>query len=122
MSKRDNKERGNQGENKAFDYLKSKGYSIIARNWRSRYGEIDIIAFKNNTLVFVEVKTLPNASIDMLQKVLNTEKQKRILKTSKCFLLNNRQYSNCYIRYDVCIMDMPGLPNVYHIENAFLEN
>jgi putative endonuclease len=45
------------GENAAVDFLKKKGYLIIERNFRKRYGEIDIIAIKDNVLVFIEVKT-----------------------------------------------------------------
>ena len=112
---------GNDGETRASAYLESKGFEIIERNWRTNRGEIDIIAFKNDTLVFVEVKTLPNGTLDMIQRELNYQKRERILKTSKRFLLNHRQYSNSYIRYDVIVIDMPGLEPVYHIENAFTE-
>lgn len=59
--------------------------------------------------------------MELLSKVLNKDKQKRIVKTSKLFLLNNRQYSNSYVRYDVIVIDMPGVSQVYHIENAFME-
>lgn len=112
---------GNDGENRAADYLVSKGFEIIERNWRTNRGEIDIIAFKNDVLVFVEVKTLPNGTLDMIQRELNNQKCQRILKTSKRFLLNHRQYSNSYVRFDVIVIDMPGLEPVYHIENAFSE-
>ena len=112
---------GNAGENKAADYLTGKGYSILARNWRTKSGEIDIIAVKDETLVFVEVKSLPNGTNELLQTELNRGKLQRIVKTSKRFLLNHRQYSNSYVRYDVIVIDMPGMPDVYHIENAFTE-
>lgn len=115
------RETGINGEQKASDYLISQGFSILERNWRTRTGEIDIIALKDEVIVFVEVKTLPNATIDMLKSVLSYRKQQRILKTSKCFLLNHRQYSNSLVRYDVIVMDMPGFPKVYHIQNAFSE-
>jgi len=112
---------GNEGENRAADFLKSRGFSIIERNWRTKGGEIDIIAYKNDMIVFVEVKTLPNGTIDMIQRELNNQKRERILKISKRFLLNHRQYSNSYVRYDVIVIDMPGFDPVYHIENAFTE-
>ena len=115
------KERGNRGEEKAAFYLISKGFSIIERNWRTKGGEIDIIAYKNDILVFVEVKTLPNGTMDMIQRELNYQKRQRIIKTSKRFLLNHRQYSNSYVRFDVIVIDMPGLEPVYHVENAFSE-
>ena len=115
------KQIGNYGEDKACQFFIKKGYEILERNWRTRSGEIDIIAYKEEILVFIEVKTLPNGTVDMLQKVLNQQKFKRILKTSKRFLLNHREYSNSYIRYDVIVIDMPGLSPVYHIKNAFTE-
>ena len=116
-----NKQTGEDGENRATEYLISKGFAIIERNWRTKGGEIDIIAFQNDTIVFVEDKTLPNGTIDMIQRELNYQKRQRIIKTSKRFLLNHRQYSNSYIRYDVIVIDMPGFERVYHIENAFTE-
>ena len=116
-----NKQTGEDGENRATEYLISKGFAIIERNWRTKGGEVDIIAFKNDILVFVEVKTLPNGTPDMIQRELNNQKRERIIKTSKRFLLNHRQYSNSYVRYDVIVIDMPGYPDVYHIENAFTE-
>ena len=112
---------GSEGENRAASYLENKGFTIIKRNWRTKRGEIDIIAVKNDTLVFVEVKTLPNGTLDMIQRELNYQKRERILKTSKRFLLNHREYNNSYVRFDVIVIDMPGLEPVYHIENAFSE-
>lgn len=112
---------GNCGEDRACEYLKNKGFEILFRNWRTREGEIDIIGIIDEIVVFFEVKTLPNATEDMLLRVLNAKKMQRIVKTSKRFLINHRQYSNSYIRFDVIIIDMPGYPEVYHIENAFTE-
>lgn len=112
---------GNDGEQRVNDYLKKNGYQVIDRNWRTRTGEIDIIAYKEETLVFLEVKTIPNGTLDMLQRELNQQKFKRILKTSKRFLLNHREYSNSYVRYDVIVVDMPGYESIYHVENAFTE-
>ena len=115
------KTKGDAGEDRAALYLEEKGFKIIARKWRTRNGEIDIIAEMDDYLVFFEVKTLPKGTNDMLLRELNQEKQQRILKTSKRFLLNHRQYNDSYIRFDVIVIDMPGYPPVYHIENAFME-
>ena len=112
---------GDYGEEKASQYLIQKGYTILARNWRTKTGEIDIIASKDEVIVFAEVKTLPNGTPELLQTELNRGKLQRIVKTSKRFLLKHRQYSNSYVRYDVIVIDMPGFPEVYHIENAFTE-
>ena len=112
---------GNAGENKAAEYLEEHGFTIISRNFRTKGGEIDIIALKDDVVVFVEVKSLPNGTPELLQTELNSRKLQRIVKSSKCFLLKHRQYSNSYIRYDVIVIDMPGYPKAYHIENAFTE-
>ena len=82
------KTKGDAGEDRAALYLEEKGFKIIARKWRTRSGEIDIIAEKDDYLVFFEVKTLPKGTNDMLLRELNQEKQQRILKTSKRFLLS----------------------------------
>ena len=115
------KNTGTDGENRAAAYLELHGFSVLARNWRTRTGEIDIIGVSGQTLVFFEVKTLPHGSPEMLAHVLDARKQKRIIETSKCFLSIHRQYSKSYIRYDVIVVDMPGKPEVYHLENAFSE-
>lgn len=120
LSKKNKKIIGNSGEDKAASYLEKNGYSILHRNWRTRCGEIDIIAEKGNFLVFVEVKTLPSGNIEILSLELNQKKQKRISETSKFFLAINRKYSERLVRFDVIVIDMPGFPEVYHIENAFL--
>ena len=112
---------GNKGEEKAAKYLLENDYKIIERNWRTRKGEIDIIAEKNGTLVFVEVKTLPSGNIETLSHLLDKRKQKRIEETAKCFIVKNRKYNSSYIRFDVIIIDMPEFPDIYHIEDAFCE-
>ena len=119
MIKATRKQIGNDGEFRASEYLLQHGYTIIARNWRTRRGEIDIIAEKEDILVFVEVKTLPSGDSLTLAHELGKQKQKRISETAKCFLVNNRKYSKNYIRFDVIVVDMPGFDPIYHIENAF---
>ena len=112
---------GNAGEDKACIWLTAHGFDIIARNWRAKRGEIDIVAHKASLLVFAEVKTLPSGDAETLSHELDERKQKRIVETAKLFLLNHRKYSNDAIRFDVLVVDMPGLSEVYHIEDAFSE-
>lgn len=120
-SKDSRKATGNRGEEKAKEYFKQNGYEIVESNWRTRRGEIDIIAQKDQTIVFIEVKTLLKGNLETLSKELNQQKQKRIVETAKQFLATTRKYSNSLIRFDVVVIDMPGFPSVYHIENAFAE-
>ena len=126
MKSLSSKEKGFLGEERVVNFLVEKNYQILFRNWRTKFGEIDIIALdksnkKGNTLVFFEVKTLPSGNAETLEKELSFTKQKKIVKTSKCFLLEYRQYKYDYIRYDVVVVDMPGQEPIWHIENAFSE-
>ena len=85
------RETGNQGEALAAEYLLQHGFSVLQRNFRTREGEIDIIAQKGDVLVFVEVKTLPNGTQELLSRVLDGRKQRRIVKTAQRFLAIHRQ-------------------------------
>ncbi len=114
-------EKGRQGEDRACRYLVEHGYDILARNFRIRSGEIDIIAQKDGYIVFVEVKSLPHGDIDTLSSELGIRKQQKIIKTAKYYLQNHRQYNYQYIRFDVLALDVAGLEPVYHIINAFSE-
>ncbi|MBQ0039112.1 MAG: YraN family protein [Treponema sp.] len=121
MEELSTRQKGNVGEDKAVSYLKSQNYTILDRNYRIRTGEIDIVALKDDVLVFVEVKSLPHGNIEILSHELNSTKQKKIIKTSKSYLQKHRQYSNGLIRYDVLAIDVPGLDPVHHIVSAFSE-
>lgn len=118
---RTKKQIGNDGELRAQNFFTSNGYKIVEANFRTRKGEIDFIACKDEMIVFVEVKTLPAGNLEVLQKELNVQKQKRIVETAKYFLAKHREYSNSLVRFDVVVIDMPGFDPIYHIENAFAE-
>lgn len=77
---------GRAGEAYTAGWLQKQGYHIIARNWRCRYGEVDIIAQKDETVAFVEVKTRrPGAMVSPLEAVDRT-KQRRLIMTAHCWL------------------------------------
>ena len=121
MESSNNKKTGNNGEERAAKFLAHAGYRVLERNYRSRYGEVDIIVCKYDTVVFVEVKTWPNGDFFSLAQSVGKQKQKRIIKTAKCFLAEHRQYNEYYVRFDLIALDMPGHDEIYHIENAFSE-
>ncbi len=116
---------GQKGESRSADFLKQKNYEIIARNWRNRGGEIDIIAIDKgeNTLVFVEVKTLPNTEMDDLDIIINRKKQARISKTAKYFLKINRKYNEMCMRFDVIVVKsnpfLSEVLEIVHLKDAF---
>lgn len=77
---------GKAGEAYTANWLQKQGYQILARNWRCRYGEVDIIAQKGETVAFVEVKTRrPGAMVSPLEAV-NRLKRRRLIITAQCWL------------------------------------
>jgi len=87
--KNSNYKTGKFGENLARQYLIKKGYKILTINFRSRFGEIDIIASKNNTLVFVEVKLKIGEESGQPEEMINLKKINQIKKIAEIFLQNN---------------------------------
>lgn len=77
------------GENYAADFLKDTGYSIIGRNYHSRFGEIDIIAEDGKYIIFAEVKTRSAESMVNPFEAVTRSKQKKIIKTAMCYLQKN---------------------------------
>lgn len=107
---------GNLGEDIAVKYLKKNKYKILERNFRKRYGEIDIIAQKDGYTVFVEVKTRTNEKFGRPCDAVDSFKAKKIIKTSMLYL--GEKFSDTYIRYDIIEVTLPEI-NINHIENAF---
>jgi putative endonuclease len=109
---------GREGESRAVAALEAKGMTIVARNFRSRFGEIDIIALENDVIVFVEVKSWGRYGLEDLRLVINAKKQRRIIETAKYFLLEHRKYNGMSIRFDVLFIS----PNdIVHLASAFME-
>ena len=105
---------GNLGENRAARYLMMRGYKIIDRNFRCRYGEIDIICEKRGALIFVEVKKRANDLFGGGAAAVDNKKRERILKTAQVYLLNRN--SEREVRFDV--IEITGR-QINHIKNAF---
>ncbi|MBZ2173889.1 YraN family protein [Schnuerera sp. xch1] len=113
-----NIQKGAYGEGKATKYLISKGYKIIDRNYTTRIGEIDIIAIKSKTLVFVEVKTRSNTNYGFPYEAVNRKKQNKILRSSLIYI-KHKKLDNYQARYDIIEVYLHDEPNINHIENAF---
>lgn len=112
------KDIGSKGEEIAADYLKKKGYSILYRNYKTPYGEADIITKDNDTVVFVEVKTRSNVSFGQPFEAVNFKKQERLKRIALFYMKNiNRQIK---IRFDVIsISSEDGRDKIEHIKEAF---
>jgi putative endonuclease len=110
---------GRAGEDRAAAALEQAGLRIIARNFRSRRGEIDIIARDGQTLVFTEVKAWSKCGIEELQYAINPQKQRRIIETAKYFLSAHREYNEMSVRFDVVFVGKEG---ICHLASAFMES
>ena len=109
---------GDQGEKIAMEYLKKKGYEILAANYRVRGGELDLVATQGTQLVFCEVKTRNSLKMGLPIEAVTWGKQRRILHAARCYVLQEAPFHSG-IRFDV-IQVMPGnCPPVLHMENAF---
>ena len=80
----------------AANYLKKKGYEVIARNWTCRWGELDLVCRYNNELVFVEVKYRSSNYFGYPQQAVSNRKMRILHRTIKYYLLENAKLKNCY--------------------------
>lgn len=95
MAKFLTKKIGDLGEKIARDYLKKRGYQILAKNYVPKWlgfdkKEIDIVAEKENTISFIEVKTLVGSKNFLPEEKVNSLKKRKILKAAESFLLENK--------------------------------
>jgi putative endonuclease len=106
---------GLSAESRAAAYLIVKGHRIVARRWRSPVGEIDIVARRRNTLVFVEVKA--RGELDAAAEAILPRQQRRIIAAAEAWLASHPDDINSDIRFDVVLVAPKSLPR--HIMAAF---
>lgn len=110
--------RGRTGEDAVCEYLESKGYTITARNFRIKGGEIDIISLKGEYLAFTEVKTRKFGALEKGTEAMTKAKMKRIVKTSEVFAASDKRYGRYYRRFDTAYVTVTSedIPRVLEIE------
>ena len=110
---------GRKGEALAAEFLKKNGYRIIALNYRTKLGEIDIIAEDKPTLCFIEVKLRSSDRFGLPQEAVSPKKQAQIAKAALLFLKENRLIDKD-ARFDiVAVLDKGGQAAFELIKNAF---
>ncbi len=87
---------GNFGEKLACEHLREKGYEILDQNYRTRGGEIDIVAKEGDVLVFVEVKTRTNRAFGFPEEAIDARKQRKLVLTAEHYLAVHRLYEKNY--------------------------
>ena len=111
---------GGSGERAAWEAYRALGYRLIARNWRCRLGELDLIVAKDRTIVFCEVKTRVSAALGGPHESVTATKQRKIRALAEAFIAQSRPDADRY-RFDVAsVTARPGRrPSVYLFEDAF---
>ncbi len=99
---------GQDAEQRVCDYLSGQGYWLVARNFRTRYYEIDIIVQSAAELVFVEVKYRKNADFGGGEGALNKAKLTRLIRAGEDYLANHSQYNCLQPRIDLVVCDSTG--------------
>lgn len=112
-----NRSLGDRGEDIACAYLVEKGYRIHERQWRSKFGEVDIIAEKNGVFVFVEVKTRASNAFGYPEEAVTLSKRQHLLRTVELYQQMKRLTVPC--RIDVLAITLhPNSGNaVLHFED-----
>lgn len=110
---------GSSGEQLASDYLGRLGYRIVARNYRCRSGEVDIVARDGPTTVFVEVKERRGASHGEGYEAVTLGKRLRVIRAARMFA-SARGLFESPLRFDVVSIDWrEGKPQIRHEAGAF---
>ena len=118
--KKYNKKIGSFGEMLVITYLENMNYEILDKNYKTKFGEIDIIVKDKKEYVFIEVKTRTSSKYGMPSEAVDFNKEKHIKKSSQVYVyLNNLE--NKYIRYDVIEVYFINKNKYYinHLKNNF---
>lgn len=123
MSGGERKLLGRWGEAAAAEYLKKKGFRLIAAGWHCRFGEVDLIVEDDRYLVFVEVKLRKSASFAQAREFVDVRKQNKLRTTAQIYL--SMYPTSLQPRFDVVEVYAPQgtqtvNPSLHHLENAFI--
>ena len=122
MTKDLNKESGRRGEKIAARYLREHGYKVVERNYRTRFGEIDLVCTQRDKLVFVEVKLKIGDKFGTPEEMITKAKVWQVRRTAENYLVENSLVKQQFPRYQVdaiCIVmgSDSAIQKVSHYEN-----
>jgi len=112
-------ELGTFGEGLAAAFLRQQGYAIVETNWHCEHGELDIVARRDETLVFVEVRTRHSSSTDLAFMSVDARKQEKLVNLAQVYLAMHDLDDTAW-RIDVIGIAVPrqGQPVIEHVEDA----
>lgn len=110
---------GRYGENRAANYLQDRGYEIIDRNWRSREGEVDLVARERDFIVFIEVKTRNGAGFGHPFEAITKAKVARMRRLAANWC-SSKQIAGLKVRLDaVSVLISGGRVYIEHLKEVF---
>lgn len=113
---------GAMGEAYTADWFRKKKYTIVAMNYKTKFGEIDLIAARKKSLVFVEVKLRKKGGINRAADAVGASKQKKLRATAELWLAQNQTYAEYDISFavaEIYVSDSGEVEEFNIIENAF---
>jgi putative endonuclease len=114
------KRAGDRGEAEVARYLRKKGYTLLASQWRCRFGELDLVArSRRGEICFVEVKLRSEGAIALPREFVDQRKQERLRRTAESYL--TRYEIDAPARFDVAevYLSSAGVLRIEYLENAF---
>lgn len=116
--KTSNLKKGQLGESIARDYLQEKGYKIIEQNYRTKYAEIDLVAAKAGSLVFIEVKTRLGENFGIPEDSLNRNKMNRLIRNANAYMAREKKFKKYRIDAICIVLENGGYTKrITHHEN-----
>ena len=112
---------GSRSEKHAASFLRARGYTILFRNWSCPIGELDLVARKDDVIVFVEVRSRSDETTERAALSVDDCKQRKVVRTA-LFFLKKYHLLECQARFDVAAICWPKnsrSPVIEHLEGAF---
>lgn len=107
---------GKQGEDQAASFLEKRGFKIMARNYRYKHAEIDLIVQQDNWLIFVEVKTRSSDAFGEPETFVDYKKGRKIMEAAEEYIHATDWHG--HIRFDIISVKLGSAPEIRHFEDA----
>ena len=111
------KKTGNYGEKLAVSFLLKNKYKVIETNFRTRFGEIDIVCKKNNQIIFVEVRTKTNVNFGAPEESVNRKKQEKLILMANQYLSAKKMLHSSFRIDGIFIVIEQDKTDIRHLEN-----
>lgn len=105
---------GSDAETMAAEYLSQHGLTLKARNYRSRWGEVDLIMNDGDDLVFIEVRCRSGSDFANVAETIDQRKQRRIARTALCYVQENAALDDTSMRFDVVLIEKRGTQTLHN--------